>query len=173
MVILHCGINEIWGENSREDTSLLNVNSSPPVFWRGLFLSFQKFKLYWCLSWNSQCNVIITASVLILHSWEIGRDCLPIFLICGIENLSVDVISLLKSLEHGKMINYSEITGFFKLSNFQRFLCHFFLMKAVGFFFTIVFLDTQWQEYSKVSIDCFLNEWQNVKEVHDFSVKFA
>lgn len=41
------------------------------------------------------------------------KDDLPIFLICGIENLSVDIISSLKILEaHGEIINYSAITGF-------------------------------------------------------------
>lgn len=49
---------------------------------------------------------ITTASVLILHLWEIRKkDDLSIFLIYGIENLSVDISSLKALLEaYGKII---------------------------------------------------------------------
>lgn len=67
---------------------------------------------------HSVTYLITTASVLILHSWEVRKkDGLPTFLTCGIENLLVDIISSLKMLEaHGEMINNSEITGILKVS---------------------------------------------------------
>lgn len=60
-----------------------------------------------CNGAHSVTYLITTATVLILHSWEIRKKYgLPAFLICVIENLLVDSISSLNILEaHGEMIN--------------------------------------------------------------------
>lgn len=150
-----------------------HLNASALIFLEGLCLHFKKKKknsdfIGVCNGVHSVTYLVIAASVLILHSWEIRKDGLPTFLICGIENLLVDILSSLKILEaHGELINYSESNGILKLTQVSSSF-FFFLVKAVVPLFSGVSLDVHCEEV-KGSVYCFLNEWRNGKKVYVFS----
>lgn len=153
-----------------------HLNASASIFFGGPVFALQKKEINShfigvCNGVHSVTYLIIAASVFILHSWEIRKDGLPTFLICGIENLLVDIIFSLKILEaHGELINYSEINGILKLTEvFSSFFL--FLLRAAVPLFSGVSLDIHCEEV-RGSVYCFLNEWRNGKEVYVFSKFF-
>lgn len=86
-----------------------------------------------CNGVHSVTYLIIAASVLIFYiHGRLGRMVYQHFLICGIENLLVDILSSLKILEaHGELINYSTKAMEILKLNPSLLVLIFFLVRAI------------------------------------------